>query len=412
MVLPTPPAADPDAAVAWVRAHLADLVAGEVTASGRFRGGQSAADAALAGLDVRGYARRRSQVWPPSSRGASGLSPYIRHGLLGLPRVWSAAGDGPHRDVERFREELLWQEYARHVYARVGGAVSRHLRARGPVATGGDPDRVWDRRMACMAACREELARDGWLVNQARMWLASHWSVRHGHDLRDGERAMFREFLDGSRAANALGWQWTAGTATERPYGFSRRQVERRAPALCRRCALRDACPVEDWPEPPPPERIPPPDGLRADLDPARTAGPSRPDVAAAPDVVRITAESLGDADPALAAHPHVPAAFVFDEAVLARLRLAGRRLVFLAETLADLATRRPVEVHRGDPVAVLSGRAVAATFTPVPGRRRRARAIRPVAVHPWPWLCPPHGGSAASFTAWRRRARPPGAAD
>lgn len=411
MVLPTPPAADPDAAVAWVRDHLADLVAGEVTASGRFRGGQAAADAALAGLDVRGYARRRSQVWPPSSRGASGLSPYIRHGLLCLPQVWSAAGDGPPRDAARFRDELLWQEYARHVYARVGGAVSRPLRARGPVGPGGDPDRVWDPRMACMAACREELARDGWLVNQARMWLASHWCVRHGRDLRDGERTMFRELLDGSRAANALGWQWTAGTATGRPYGFSRRQVVTRAPALCRRCALRDACPVEDWPEGPRPELVPLPDRLRADPDPARTAGPSWPDVAAAPDVVWITAESLGDADPALAAHPHAPAVFVFDEAVLARLRLAGRRLVFLAETLADLATRRPVEVHRGDPVAVLSGRAVAATFTPVPGWRRRAGAIRPVAVHPWPWLCPPHDGGAGSFSAWRRRARPVGAA-
>jgi deoxyribodipyrimidine photo-lyase len=60
--LPPPPADDPDAAVAWVAAHLGDLVDGEVTASPRFRGGQTAADAALAALDVGGYARDRNEV--------------------------------------------------------------------------------------------------------------------------------------------------------------------------------------------------------------------------------------------------------------------------------------------------------------------------------------------------------------
>jgi len=36
---------------------------------------------------------------------------------------------------------------------------------------------------------------------------------------------------------------------------------------------------------------------------------------------VWLTAESLGDADPALAAHADLPAVFVFDEPLLARLR-------------------------------------------------------------------------------------------
>jgi deoxyribodipyrimidine photo-lyase len=99
-----------------------------------------------------------------------------------------------------------------------------------------------------------------------------------------------------------------------------------------------------------------------------------------------------------------VPAVFVFDEQLLARLRLSAKRLVFLAETLADLSGRRPVEVWRGDPVDVLSDRRVAATFTPVPGWRRRARAIGPVEVHPWQWLRRPDAGTLRSFSAWRRR--------
>jgi deoxyribodipyrimidine photo-lyase len=96
----------------------------------------------------------------------------------------------------------------------------------------------------------------------------------------------------------------------------------------------------------------------------------------------------------------------VFDEALLARLRLSGKRLIFLTETLADLATRRDVEIHRGDPVDVLAGRRPAVTHAPVPGFRIRAGRIGPAAVHPWSWLVPPHAGPATSFTAWRRAAR------
>jgi deoxyribodipyrimidine photo-lyase len=97
---------------------------------------------------------------------------------------------------------------------------------------------------------------------------------------------------------------------------------------------------------------------------------------------------------------------FVFDEPLLARLRLSGKRLVFLAETLADLALRRPVELHVGAPGEVLAGRALAATYAPVPGWRRLAAGLDLVEVHPWPWLVRPHGGSASSYTAWRRGSR------
>ena len=111
------------------------------------------------------------------------------------------------------------------------------------------------------------------MVNQTRMWLASQWAVRAGADWREGEQEMFAHLLDGSRAANGLGWQWTIGTGSGKAYGFSRWQVQKRAPQLCRRCPLRDACPIEDWPEVEPGPRSPD----RADL--ARgpiPAGPGR----------------------------------------------------------------------------------------------------------------------------------------
>ncbi len=401
-LLPAPPApgegAGVDDVTAWVARHLGDLTleGPEGVRPGGVRGGQQAADAALALLDVRGYARSRNQVLPRSRRGATRMSPYVRHGLVPLPALWDAVADAPAPDRRKYRDELLWQEYARHLYARVGPDLGRDLRRAQP-----RPDRPWrepwPREMACMDHVVGELHDDGWLVNQTRMWLASQWAVRAGHDWRRGEDEMFTHLLDGSRAANRLGWQWTVGTGSGKPYGFSRWQVEKRAPELCRACPLSARCPIQQWPDARVGGAV---DGL--DLGTAPVLGGPEEQQGQGGEVVWLTAESLGDADPALAAGPDRPAVFVFDEPLLARLRLSGKRLVFLAETLGDLAATRPVEVRRGDVVAELSGRPLAATWTPVPGWARRERRLDVVEQHPWPWLVRPRPAPVRSFSAWR----------
>ena len=389
----------------WVRQHLSDVVRDEVSAS-PIRGGQEAADDALAAYDVRGYAARRNEVWPESRRGASGLSPYIRYGLLTLPRVWEYVGGGPGKDVATFRDELLWQEYARHLYARLGEATRRSLRF--AVEEHGAPY-DWPQGMACVDIAADELRRTGWLTNQTRMWLASQWTVRDGGGWRDGEDAFFRHLLDGSRAANRVGWQWTVGALTGKPYGFSRWQVEKRAPGLCSDCALARRCPIQNWPpEDPPEQRSYADPRIRRDPDLAVTSGAAAMAAAsgAAPDTVWLTAESLGDDDPALLAHPDLPAVFVWDLPLLQRLRLSAKRLVFLTQCLSDLSERREISVRIGSPVEELAGMALAATFAPVPGWHRVSAALDLARVHPWPWLVPPHDGPVTSFTAWRRRAR------
>jgi deoxyribodipyrimidine photo-lyase len=86
-------------------------------------------------------------------------------------------------------------------------------------------------------------------------------------------------------------------------------------------------------------------------------------------------------------------------EDLLARLQLSGKRLVFLAETLADLATRRDLEVCLGEVVGELRGRVVAVTHAPVPRYRSRAAAV----VHPWRRLYRPYAGPIGSYSAWRK---------
>ena len=411
--LPTPPAPTPGSdhreSIAWVAENLGDLAREDPAdiAAGAFTGGQTAADVALASLDITGYARDRSTVLPVGRRGASRMSPYIRHGLLPLRTVWDAVSDAQGRDKSRYRDELMWQEYARHLYARVGRDLGVSLRHEQPRAEVGSrwADDPWPGEMKCMESVVGELHTDGWLVNQTRMWLSSQWAVRAGATWRDGEDEMFAHLLDGSRAANRLGWQWTVGTGSGKPYGFSRWQVNKRAPALCRECSLSDNCPIEGWPSDATGPSVDGPYLGPADIP----AGPEDVEGAGHADAVWLTAESLGDTDPALATNPTLPAVFVFDEPLLQRLQLSGKRLVFLAECLGDLAQRRDVEVRRGVVADELADRAVAATWAPVPGWQSIARRVEPVEIHPWPWLVRPGRAPVRSFSAWRKSVGAPG---
>lgn len=82
------------------------LFSGEVGVSS-ISGGQTAANLALANLDITGYANNRSQVLPKNRRGATVLSPYIRHNILTLGQVYRAVKTAPFKDREKFRDELF-----------------------------------------------------------------------------------------------------------------------------------------------------------------------------------------------------------------------------------------------------------------------------------------------------------------
>ena len=181
-VVPLLPVPNPDDVAGWVERHLGHLVC-DPGASARpaRRGGQRAADAALATLDVTGYAKRRSLVHPVRSRAATVLSPYIRHGLITLAEATDAAAAAPAPDRRKFVDELWWQEYTRHLYARVGDRNRAPLRRAPTMAESAWPQAI-DDEMVCLRAVRDELEETGWLVNQTRMWMASHWSVRAGHE--------------------------------------------------------------------------------------------------------------------------------------------------------------------------------------------------------------------------------------
>jgi len=380
-----------------IEENFASLYSGLIGLSS-ISGGQGAADAALANLDITGYAQDRSQVLPKQSRGASVLSPYIRHNLLTLTQVFRAVKGAPFKDRQKFQEELLWQEYARHLYARLGSKLFNNLRYQSIWET---PGYGWDKKMLCIQTVLDELENDGWLVNQARMWLASHWTVRNKMGWLHGQEEMFRNLIDGSRAANLLGWQWSVGAGTGKPYGFARWQVEKRAPGLCNKCSLKTNCPIQNFPNEITLAQLPREPLLDADPDSSTTAGPLYPKSQKPARYVMLTIDSLGDGDPALIDNPELPAIFVFNRQALAKLQLSSRRIGFYLQTLKDLSKRRNLQVYLGNPYLFATENPVAITFAPVPSFKKFTNLA---AIYPYQWLIKPDNQPLRSFSAWRAK--------
>lgn len=383
-----------------IEKYFSGLFSGELGISS-IQGGQTAANKALAELDITRYADQRSEVLPLERRGATVLSPYIRHNLLTLEQVYRAVKDAPYKDREKFRDELFWQEYARHLYARVGVQLFENLRFEANWNTEGDG---WNREMYCIDRAVQELETDGWLVNQTRMWLASHWTVRNNRGWLHGQERMYRELIDGSRAANLLGWQWTAGAGTGKPYGFARWQVEKRAPGICFKCPLKKACPIENFPDEVSLNSLEKNPLLDSDLNLTQTSGPLEPEIRGRAEFVLLTVDSMGDADPALEANPELPVVFIFNEDALRKLQLSSRRIGFYLETLKDLSSRRNLKVFLGNPYKFAEENEVAVTFAPVPSFRKFTKIAQ---LYPFPWLRKPQGGSVRSYSSWRGKIDP-----
>jgi len=395
-----------EAATRWVRGSLSGLYLeseGSEIASDQFVGGHSAAYQRLSEFDCSGYGSKRGNVYPTTKRGASRLSPYIRHGIITLKEVylWTEEHCSDF-DRDRFRSELLWQEYARHLYFFYGRGLRRPYRYRpkDPVCGTSTAEYFEDEEMLCIKEVRGELVDSGYIVNQSRMWLASHATVRHRKDWLEGEEIFFRHLVDGSRAANRLGWQWVAGYATGRPYGFSQSQVARYAPRLCAKCSLKSTCPIQFWPETYEvvmAEPIARYDHLVKEMEEMVSARVEPSDVA------WITAENLGLYQEALRL-PRKEVIFIFDEPLLRKLRISSKRLIFIAQTLGEIQEYYSnLRVFRGDPTDLLKDREVDTCYSPVPLWRRYAKSAQLRNVYPYPWLREPKENEPlSSFSKWR----------
>jgi len=170
--------------------------------------------------------RYRSERDFPDRRAVSGLSENLTYGEISPGALWRVGTramrerDNPAQ-AEHFLKELVWREFAYHLLFHTPRILDANWRAEWdafPWRGDNEDAERWRRGMTgvrMVDAGMREMYVTGVMHNRARMLTASfltkhlmtHWTV--------GE-AWFRECLiDWDVAANAMGWQWAAGSGPD-----------------------------------------------------------------------------------------------------------------------------------------------------------------------------------------------------
>ncbi|MCY4336392.1 MAG: DNA photolyase [Litoreibacter sp.] len=173
------------------------------------------------------YARRRNfDLRPDGSGGVSQLSPYIRHRLISEEEVLQATlSQHSPRDAEKFIQEVFWRSYwkgwlemrpqAWMQYKQAVQAGLNRLQSEAGLRQAFDSACRGETDIECFNFWSQNLVKNGYIHNHARMWFASIWIFTLRLPWALGADFFLRHLLDGDPASNTLGWKWVAGLQTE-----------------------------------------------------------------------------------------------------------------------------------------------------------------------------------------------------
>lgn len=178
--------------------------------------GEAAAGQRLRRFLVEAAAAYRSDRDRPDRDGTSGLSENLAWGEISPRTVWHAA-----EEVDAFRRELGWREFAAHLHWHAPDLDRRNWRREWdafPWRRDNADAEAWRRGMTgepMVDAGMRELFVTGRMHNRVRMLTASYLCKHLMTDWRVG-LAWFAECLiDWDPASNALNWQWVAGSGPD-----------------------------------------------------------------------------------------------------------------------------------------------------------------------------------------------------
>ena len=160
----------------------------------------------------------------------SHLSPYLRFGMLSLRQAAHTAlsslpspfgrrtgGEG----AQTWLNELIWREFYISILYHFPYVAERAFKPEMENIRWENNIEHFERWKAGLTgvpvvdAAMRQLREIGWMHNRARMIVASYLVKDLLIDWRWGEAWFMENLLDGDRAANNGGWQWTAGTGTD-----------------------------------------------------------------------------------------------------------------------------------------------------------------------------------------------------
>ena len=204
-----PTIALPDAVTLGFASHASLPAPGEDAAHARLRD--------FVATTLGHYADHRNL---PGVAGTSGLSPYLRFGVVSI-RTVRAAASGRGNGAKTFTMELAWRDFYQQLLFHHPNVERQAFRpAMRTLAWENDRGLfgAWQRGETgypVVDAGMRQLRSTGWMHNRARMIVASFLTKDLLIDWRWGERHFMRELVDGDLAANNGGWQWSASTGTD-----------------------------------------------------------------------------------------------------------------------------------------------------------------------------------------------------
>ncbi|TYB81294.1 cryptochrome/photolyase family protein [Maritimibacter fusiformis] len=194
--------------------------------AGHARPGEAAAQARLEAFlaeRLADYAARRDF---PAEDATSGMSEHLAWGEIGPRQLWQAGQRAREEGVagaETFLREVAWREFAYHLIYHFPELPRQNWRAEWdgfPWATDPDAPEVvaWKRGLTGVPfvdAAMREMYVTGRMHNRARMIVASYLTKHLMTHWRIGLDWFAEHLTDWDPAANAMGWQWVAGSGPD-----------------------------------------------------------------------------------------------------------------------------------------------------------------------------------------------------
>lgn len=203
----------------------ADMRRGAAVVAKYARIGEAAAQDRLAAFlagRVAGYAAQRDML---AEGATSELSEHLAWGEISPRQIWAAAWrvwhEAGHSGAETFLKELVWREFAWHLMYHFPHLGTRNWREEWDgFAWAGESEAAerWRRGMTgepVVDAAMRELYVTGRMHNRARMITASYLTKHLLTDWRIGLKWFEDCLIDHDPAANAMGWQWVAGSGPD-----------------------------------------------------------------------------------------------------------------------------------------------------------------------------------------------------
>ncbi|MGV8954866.1 MAG: cryptochrome/photolyase family protein [Cypionkella sp.] len=167
---------------------------------------------------------RRLRDFPAEQDATSGLSENLAWGEIGPRSLWAAAERAVHEGsggAEKFRKELIWREFSYHLMYHYPQILSENWREGWQDFRWRGDNRqaeAWRRGMTgepFVDAAMREVYVTGRMHNRARMIVASYLTKHLLTDWRIGQSWFAEVLTDWDPAANAMGWQWVAGSGPD-----------------------------------------------------------------------------------------------------------------------------------------------------------------------------------------------------